>query len=106
MIREKLLALREQRAQLVAKAETQRDSLQVLIARAERATLWFDQGRALLGRLLAHPVWIAGGIALFVALRPRKALKWFATGIYVWRNWKSLRTWLERFSPRQRAGGV
>ena len=106
MIREKLLALREQRALLVAKAESQRDSLQVLIVRAERATLWFDQGRALLGRLRAHPAWIAGGIALFVALRPRRALKWFATGIYVWRNWRSLRTWLERYSRRQPAGGI
>lgn len=106
MIRERLLVLREQRAQLVAKAESQRDSMEVLIVRAERATLWFDQGRALLGRLRAHPLWVVGGVALFVALRPRRALKWFATGFYVWRNWRSLRTWLERFSPRQPAGGV
>lgn len=106
MIRERLLALREQRAALVARAEHQREGVHGLIVRAEAATAWFDRARMLLARARAHPMWIAAGVALFVALRPRKAFKWLATGISVWRGWLSLRATLERLGANPPARGA
>lgn len=99
MIRERLLALREQRAQFVVRAEHQRDGLATLVARAETATLWLERSRTLLGNLRAHPVWIAAAVALLVVLRPRKSLKLIATGLSLWRGWRSLRAFLERIMP-------
>ena len=101
MIREKLIGLRERRALLVARAEHQRAAVAGFVAQAESATLWFDRGRALLTKLKAHPVWIAAGVALLVALRPRKAFKWLATGFSMWRGWLKLQATLERFAPAQ-----
>ncbi len=106
MIREKLLALRERRAGLVARAAQQRESMHVLVARAEAATAWFDRARALLGKAREHPVWIAVAVALFVALRPRKSLRLLAAGISVWRGWRNLRAALERMGPQQPARSV
>lgn len=99
MIREQLLALREQRASLISRAEHQREAMYSLLIRAEGATAWVDRARELLARARAHPVWIAAGVALFVALRPRKSLKLLATGISLWRGWRALRTSLERMAP-------
>lgn len=101
MIREKLVALRERRGQLSARAEFDRGRIASLLARAEFATAWFDRGRTLLAKLSAHPVWIAAGVALLVALRPSKALKWLATGFSVWQGWRRLRASLDRFAPQQ-----
>lgn len=106
MIRERLLRLRERRAVLVARAEQQRDAVYGLVVRAETATAWFDRARTLLGKAREHPVWIAVGVALFVALRPRKSLRLLATGFSLWRGWRSLRASLERIGPRQPARSV
>lgn len=101
MIRERLIALRERRAQLVARAEHQRESVLALVARAEAVGAWFERGRSLARSARRHPAWIAAGVALLVALRPRKALKWAATGFSLWRTWRSVRASVERFMPRQ-----
>lgn len=101
MIREKLLALRERRGLLLALAGQQRAGLHAIVERAETATAWFDSARALFGGLRAHPAWVAAAIALLVALRPRATLKWVATGVSIWRGWRSLRAALERLAPRQ-----
>ena len=99
MIREKLIALRERRALLVARAEHQRESVVAFVDRAEAATAWFDRAQSLLHRAREHPVWVAAGVALLVATRPRKALKWLVTGFSVWRSWRSFRAALDRIAP-------
>lgn len=103
MIREKLLALRERRAVLISRCETQRSEVFALVERVERATAWVDRAKAAALKLRAHPLWIAGGVALLVAVRPRKALKLFATGFSMWRSWRSLRAMIDRFAPAQPA---
>ncbi len=103
MIRERLIALRERRAQLVARTEHQRDAVFALVAKVEVAGAWFDRGRSVMRSARRHPVWIAAGVALLVALRPGKAVKWFATGLSLWRTWRSLRAQYDRFVPRQSA---
>lgn len=47
-------------------------------------------GRTLIGGLRAHPVLVAGGVALVVALRPRRLRTWVARG---WMAWQAWRTW-------------
>lgn len=102
-MRERLIALRERRAHLVAQAEMQRTGVLAMVERAELAMAWFDRASAVAHWLRGQPVLIAAGVALLVVLRPRKALKWFATGVSLWRTWKSLRPVIERLAPRQAA---
>jgi hypothetical protein len=103
MIRERLLALRERRAILIARAEHQRNGLAELVVRAETATMWLERGRALYRRLSAHPLWVAAGVALVVALRPRRSLSLIATALSLWRGWRSLRASLLQIMPRPKS---
>jgi hypothetical protein len=101
MMRERLLALRERRSLLVAQAAEQRAGAMKFVERLERATAWYERAKSVVLRLRAHPAWVAGGVALLVALRPRKAFKWLATAYSLWQGWRNLRTTLDRFSPAQ-----
>ena len=103
MIRERLIALREARALLMARAGRQREEMYAGVERAEFATAWFDRVRSILLGMREHPLWVAAGVALLVALRPRKALRLLATGYSVWKGWRGLIATLERIAPRQPA---
>jgi hypothetical protein len=103
LIRERLIALRERRATLVARSEHQREGVAALVGRAEIAFAWIDRVRSIGRTLRAHPAWVAAGVALLVALRPRKMLRLFGTGMTLWRGWRSLRAAYERYVPRQSA---
>jgi hypothetical protein len=101
VIREKLIALRERRALLVSRAEYQREGVIAIVERAEVAMAWFDRARAFGRTLRANPLWVVAGVAVLVALRPRRMFKLFATGFSLWRGWRSLRASIERYVPRQ-----
>ena len=104
MIRERLLAVREKRAALIAQAGRQRAELHALVRRTDAAAVWVERARALLERAWAHPVWLAAALALLVALRPRKTLRWAATGFSLWRSWRGLKAWAERLSASAQRG--
>ncbi len=99
MIRERLLALRERRALLVSRAGDQRHDVLMIADRLERATAWYDRAKAIGRKLRANPLWVAAGVTLLVAARPRKAVKLFTTGYSLWRGWRSLKALLERHAP-------
>ena len=99
MIRERLLALREKRALLVSRADEQRNQVLVIAGRLERAASWYDRARAIGRRLRANPLLVLAGVALLVAVRPRKAVKLFTTAYSLWRGWRSLKALLERYAP-------
>jgi hypothetical protein len=101
MIRERLLALRERRAALVARAETQRVEILAIVGKLERATAWYDRARAIGRKLRANPLWVVAGVALLVAARPRKAVKLFTTAYSLWRGWRNLQGLIERYAPAQ-----
>ena len=103
MIRERLIAVRERRATLIERSEHQRENAAVLVGRAETAFAWIDRVRSLGHTLRAHPVWVAAGVALLVALRPRKMLRLFGMGMTLWRGWRTARAAYERYVPRQSA---
>ena len=95
--------LRERRATLVAQSDSQRAEVFALIERVDRATAWFGRAKAMALMLRAHPVLLAAGVALLVAVRPRKMLKLFATGFSLWRGWRNVHTMLGRYMPSQPA---
>jgi hypothetical protein len=101
VIREKLIALRERRALLVLHAEHQREGVIAIVERAEVAMAWFDRARAFGQKLRANPLWVVAGVAVLVALRPRRMFKLFATGYSLWRGWRNVRAAYERYVPRQ-----
>jgi len=101
VIREKLIALREHRARLVSSAVHQREGLIAIVERAEVAMVWFDRARAFGQKLRANPLWVVAGVAVFVALRPRRMFRLFATGYSLWRGWGKVRALYERYVPRQ-----
>lgn len=98
-MRERLIALRERRAQLVARAAVEREQVFALVERADRFAEWFDRARSAGERMRANPVWIAVVVVFVVALRPRKALKLAVTGYSMWRGWRQLRAAVDRLVP-------
>jgi len=81
MKRLELLAAR--RESLLLRCELQRAAL------AEAAAPLSHPGRSLLGSLRAHPVLVAGGVALLVALRPRRLRIWLGRGWMAWQAWRA-----------------
>ena len=99
MTRERLIGLRERRAELVARAQAEREAIAGLLARTDEAVRWFEAGIAAGAELRRHPAWIAGGLALLLALRPRRVLKWLASGWSLWGVYRGARRWLRRVAP-------
>ncbi|MCX7960956.1 MAG: hypothetical protein N2653_05185 [Burkholderiales bacterium] len=99
MIRARLLAARERRAALCARAAAEREALEALLARTDVALRWIALGRDLGRALLARPWLVASAVALAVALRPRRALRWAAAAWSAVRVARGLvRAW-RRFAP-------
>ena len=96
MMRERLIALRERRAELTVRVEAQRSEVFLLLERIDHVAAWFDRARAVGREVRANPVWIAAAIAFVVALRPRKAFKFAATAFSLWRGWRRLRATIDR----------
>ena len=101
MTRERLIALRERRAELIARADSEREAIAGMLARGDAATRWLHAGTGALAELRRHPAWIAGGVGLLFALRPKRVLKWLASGWSLWRVYRGARAWLWRAIPRE-----
>lgn len=79
----RLALLARRRALLVEAAERQRASVAAI------ARPWSRPGERLGAVLKAHPLLIAGSVALVVALRPRRIGRWLAKGWMAWRTLQS-----------------
>ena len=101
-MRERLLALAERRAHLAARAQSERESMAALIARtdtvASLAVSLLQLARRLLEQGQRHPLIVVAGVALLVALRPRRAITWLARGWSLWRLYRGARGWWLRFA--------
>ena len=102
MMRGRLLLLAERRATLAARAGAERESLAAFMARTDRPVLMANRalaaGRRLLDELRRQPLLVAAGVALLVALRPRRALGWALKGWTVWRTVRSAQRWWQLLS--------
>ncbi len=96
MMRARLIALAERRALLLHRAQSERETVAALVSRADAALAWVDKGRRVLQELGRHPLIIVAAVALVVALRPRRALKWLASGWSLWRLYRQARLWSQR----------
>ena len=72
------------RENLIAQAAAQRASLTQSIAALRAPIARLDQGLNLLGAVKRHPVWTVGGLVLFAAITPARAVKWLQRGWIVW----------------------
>lgn len=97
MSRARIVALAERRARLVERAGHDRAALAALLARTDApvqaAAQAVAQGRRLFGELRKHPAIVAAGVALLVALRPRRAFGWILKGWSAWRVYSGARRW-------------
>ena len=101
-MRERLLALAERRARLAARAQAERKSIAALLAPADgvaslAASLIYTM-RGALDHAGRHPLVVVAGIALLVALRPRRAFTWLSRGWSLWRVYRGARGWWLRFA--------
>jgi hypothetical protein len=101
-MRQRLLALAERRARLAARAQAERESMAALLAPADGAVALaaslFRAAHRALAEARNHPLFVIAGVALLVALRPRRALTWLARGWSLWRLYRGAHGWWLRFS--------
>ena len=110
MMRERLLALAEQRARLVARAQSERATLDALLAPADAAAALAASvvrvARGLLDQAARYPLGVVAGMALLVALRPKRAITWLSRGWSLWRLYRGARGWWLRFAEPGTDAGV
>lgn len=80
--------LHRRRDRLVLKSAAQRDTVTRHVRALERPLALVDRGLTALQYLRAHPAYLVVGIAVVVALRPRRALVWAGRGLAAWRAYR------------------
>lgn len=98
-MRARLIELRERRAQLRERAARERAALGEWLGRAEVVEGWAVKGAAAVGWLRERPLLIAAGVALALALRPRRALGWLSKGLALWQVWRQARALWAQVAP-------
>ena len=88
---ERLIKLAERRATLIARAESQRDTLGQAVVPLRVPLAVVDQGLAGINYLKLHPEWLAGSAVLMLLLKPRRIFKWAQNGWLAWRFARSLK---------------
>jgi hypothetical protein len=81
----KLIELAEQRAALVARAETQRAELSRVLASWAGPLGVVDRGWGATRYLGSNPILLGGVAAFLIALRPWRFVKWLPPGWIMWR---------------------
>jgi hypothetical protein len=109
-MRERLLALAESRARRAARAETERATINALLvpadAAASLANSLFAAAHSVREQARRYPFAVVAGMALLVALRPKRAVTWLSRGWSLWRLYRGARGWwlrLETAGARKQA---
>jgi hypothetical protein len=109
MMRSRLLALAEHRARLVARAQLERQAFATLLVPADGASALAMTLLRIVRRAMEaarrQPLLAIAGVALLVALRPRRALSWLARGWSLWRLYQGARGWWLRFAAANPPAG-
>jgi len=100
-MRQRLLALAEKRTRLVARAESERATIDTLLAPVDAAaslgTSLCRIARRVGDQARQYPLGVVAGLALLVALRPKRAIAWLSRGWSLWRLYRGARGWWLRF---------
>ena len=106
MSRARIVALAERRAQLVERARHEREAVAGLLARTDApvqlAAQALAKGKRLLAELRERPAIAAAGVALLIALRPRRAFGWLLKGWSAWRLYRGAQRFWQRVSAEAR----
>lgn len=109
-MRERLLTLVETRARLSARAQAERDQLVVLLAPADAAaaviTSVFQVARRAADAARRHPLPFIAGVALLVALRPRRVVGLLVRGWSLWRLYRGASEVWQRFAQSSGSAGA
>jgi uncharacterized MAPEG superfamily protein len=108
-MRAELLALAEHRTRLVARARDERTTLDSMLAPVDAAAALAGSVKRVAGGLAEqaarYPWFVAAGIALLAALRPKRAASWLARGWSLWRLYRGAQgMWLRVVDPGSNAG--
>ena len=95
-MRERLIRLAERRALLQARAHAEREKLADLVARSDEWTKVLAGVGRVAEELRRQPWIAAAGVALLVALWPRRALGWAMRGWTAWRLFREAQRWWAR----------
>ena len=85
MTRDRLIALGQHRARLVGRARVEREHFAAGVAGIESALSWIDVVRKGVGQARQHPLFVALGVALVLAVRPRNAINLALSALSLWR---------------------
>ena len=109
-MRERLLALAERRARLMARAQAERETISALLTPADAvaslAASLIRKARRVLDEARRHPLSVVAGVALLVAVRPRRAITWLSRGWSLWRLYRGARGWWLRFVASSAPAGA
>lgn len=83
--------LAQRREALLARSASLRQDLGAGLSSLSTPLAWADQALALVRWLRAHPLVPAGAAAVLALWKPRRAWRWLARGIGLWRVWRSAR---------------
>lgn len=93
-----LIELHQQRGLLLERIASQRAALAWQLQPLRSASDTADRVLALLRGgveyLKSHPLPVALAALALVLLKPRRAWRWAARGVVLWRSWRALRAWL------------
>jgi len=93
---DRLIELARRKERLIKRIEQQRDAIAGEWHAWEKPAALMDRVVAFVGFLKSHPVLIAAGVAVVVALRLHKLRRWLGRGLMLWRIGRSAGTWLRR----------
>jgi YqjK-like protein len=96
-MRAQLILLAERRARLQELARAEREGLAAVLARGDEAAVLLQRARRIVEELRRQPWIVAGGLALLVALRPRRALSWLMKGWSAWRLYRGAQRWWKQY---------
>jgi hypothetical protein len=96
MIRERLLALREKRAGLLMRAESERVALERVLSRADRIAAWAALGGRWLSFFQRRPWIVVAVIAGLVAMRGRSLPGLVGRAWNLYRLWRRAEPWIRR----------
>jgi hypothetical protein len=91
--RTRMLEIAERRARYVERARAEREALAQVLAKTDGAASVLAGVRRVLDGIRQRPLIIVAVVALLVALRPRRSLKWMARGWWLWRLYRQVRGW-------------
>ncbi|MSQ49870.1 MAG: hypothetical protein EXR30_05705 [Betaproteobacteria bacterium] len=101
-MRERLLALAERRAHLVARAQAERESVARLLAPTDAmssmATSFFHAVRRIFQEARKYPLLALAGGAVLAAIRPRRTIGWIANGWSLYQLYRGLAPVIQRFA--------